>query len=126
MSTMAQALAKAGIVNKEEADGIGDLRKTQEEVYRELSKNIRQLFRQKKEVQTFLDVLAGSRNASLMELNLMVTKLFGLDNLNLTNEANRKFILDMADKDLEKYDKQLIPLLKQSKALEKDWGFTHN
>lgn len=126
MSTMAQALAKAGIVNKEEADGIGDLRKTQEEVYRELSKNIRQLFRQKKEIKTFLDVLAGSRNASLMELNLMVTKLFGFDNLNLANEANRKFILDMADKDLEKYDKQLIPLLKQSKALEKDWGFTHN
>jgi CRISPR/Cas system CMR subunit Cmr6 (Cas7 group RAMP superfamily) len=124
MSTMAQALAKAGIVNKEEANGIGNLRKAQEEVYRELSKDISQLFRQKKEVKTFLDALVGAGNASLMELDLMVTKLFGLENLNLVNEVNRKFVLDIAKKDLEKYDRQLTPLLKQSRTLEKDWGFT--
>ena len=127
MSAIAQALAKAGIVEEEKANNIEKEREFFKEKYSTISLSIRQILSEKRRLLKLQEIVKNSTTSEPDDYVFNnIRELFGMPPMNLTSAPNQMLILDRIKKSLDDLEHLLIPMLKASRKLEKEWGFKRN
>lgn len=124
MSAMAQALAKAGLADKEKAANIDKEREFLREKYYQISKSIGDLFRRKKDLNTLSEAVKNpGKEVSVEDLTEAVKRIFGITITNFNAKSNQLLVLGKIKDELAAVEKLVRPMLKSTKKLEKEWGF---
>ncbi len=124
MSAMAQALAKAGLVDKEKAMNIEKERADLREEYHNINKSIRELLRRKRALRELKeDVAAPGVKQHPAVLTTAVKHFFGMTIQNFNAKSNQLLVMDKIQEELDALEKLVYPMIKATKKLEKDWGF---
>jgi len=127
MGALAQAMAKAGVVEAEKANSIDNLRKIQTLRYQALSGEIRSMMKEKRPLKELLRALIGDGSMTTERLKKCAWDFFKMPaDINFAIEVNRQMLTGMVQDKLDSIEKDLRPRLKESKKLEADWGFTRD
>jgi len=127
MSAIAQALVKAGAISHAAITKMNADRECAKERYQHLSKGIKDILRivrAVKELQRCLTTNFAPIPEELVKKSFHIAEI--PVNLDLSLESNRQVVLQHISSLLTKWHKQLSPLIKESKKLERDWGFNKN
>lgn len=124
MSALAQALAKVGAIPQEKADNINKEREFFQEKYQTLSTSIRQILSEKKRLLRLQEIVKNSAAVNPEDCVFNdIRELFGMPPMNLTAAANQLLILNRIKNSLCDLEGLVIPMMKASRKLEKEWGF---
>ena len=133
MSALAQALAKAGVIEKEQAANVDAKRDEAMKKHRHLSGQISLKVAERRKILALRDSLgklmgkgavADSANRTRVENNILA--FLGLKTLNFSSAANQRFVLDSLQKKLVEIDKAIKPMIVSCKSVEKEWGIKKN
>lgn len=123
---IAQALARAGLVDKEKADKIQSQKTVLQEKYHTISEDIRFYLRDKRQVERLKEAVKGGGGMSMEDVHKNAYRLFKMPAMNYAAKVNQLMLLDATQKKLEELEGKLRPLIKESRRLEKEWGFTRD
>lgn len=132
MSALAQALAKAGIVDKEKAANINTEREEALKKYKHLSSQILLKIAEKRKILAMRDsvIKLGKQKSvdSIKDAQTIQNILFflGLKFLNFAAAANQRFVLSTFQTQLTEIENTMKPMIICCKKLEKEWGFKRN
>jgi len=124
MSAMAQALAKAGLADKEKAMNIDKERDEFRKTYAQINFSIRDLLRRKRALRELKeDVKAPGVKQHPAVLTTAVKHFFGMTIQNFSAKSNQLLVMDKIQTELDALEKLVSPMIKAAKKLEKDWDF---
>lgn len=124
MGALAQAMAKAGVVESEKAADIENLRKIHTMRYSALSTEIRSLIREKRPLEELLSALKGGGSMPRSEIKRRAWGFFKMpEEINYAVQANRQLLMDKVQGKLDSLEKDLRSKIKEGHRLETEWGF---
>lgn len=125
MSVMAQALVKAGLIEKERTQNLQEEKEFFLTQYKNLSKSIGKIIQTKRNlIRLQKEVIAVKKDTYQENILNEIHELIGTPKLNLNAEPNRVLILDKIKENLDALEKLVFPMIKASRKIEDDWGFT--
>jgi len=129
MSALGQALAKAGIVEKEKAANIDKERDEALKKHKQASDQIWLMTRERRYLNKMRGGIAKMvRNKDFNSIHNAtlyndICRFIGIPAINLEAKANRNFALNLIQEQLTMVDKVVRPLISSNKKLEREWGF---
>lgn len=125
MSALAQALAKVGLADKEKAANIDKERAFYLEKYQGLSDSIREGIYHKRRLMKLQDQIKAAKAKPAVDDSIIndIRDLFGMPPMNVAAKSNQLMILERVQKAVDEIEKVIVPMIKASRKLEKEWGF---
>jgi hypothetical protein len=125
MSALAQALAKAGLADKEKAENIDKERDFFQEKYISISNSIREGIAHKRRLLKLREDIKDAKDVVEPDAYVFdcIRELFGMPPMNVAAPSNKTMILNRIQKAIDDIEKVIVPMIKASRKLEKEWGF---
>jgi chromosome segregation ATPase len=124
MATMAAALVKSGLVTEDKVAKAQEEMRNAETQFYTLSQEISSIIRTKKSLRNLQEMVRQQADHVLNELKHYIEDVKLLE-INISNPANQKLLIDKLNTKLNKLEDTLRPLIQKSRKLEQKFGFSH-